>query len=304
MWAVSVVAAWWCLFLWTGGAAAAALPRAGFIPWTRPSCFIVSSVCLWRPICPSRRRAYVTCGRTATGTTRALARRHAPVAVRRGCIAGSGKRAVSHTSRTVRVRCGAVGAVGCAAEVPGSRGRASGARGATVAPGGSLTRATRRPSVGPGTERTVPRLPRTAGSKRKAERLSFKAIIKISWNEARNGERPSRRGDRVQHRYRSVTRRQLYGPQTNSTKYAGPLPVRSLPVGSARKRKKRGKRGNPAVRARAGPAGGGSLRVKQVSRAALCTARGTASAHSLTAHSFLSDQPPLVRTRPTSPPWS
>ena len=155
MWAVSVVAAWWCLFLWTGGAAAAALPRAGFIPWTRPSCFIVSSVCLWRPICPSRRRAYVTCGRTATGTTRALARRHAPVAVRRGCIAGSGKRAVSHTSRTVRVRCGAVGAVGCAAEVPGSRGRASGARGATVAPGGSLTRHSgHSPSVGRPRNRT------------------------------------------------------------------------------------------------------------------------------------------------------
>ena len=38
------------------------------------------------------------------------------------------------------------------------------------------------------------------------------------------------------------------------------------------------------------------------SRAALCTARGTASAHSRTAHSPLSYEPPLVRNPPTSPP--
>ena len=62
----------------------------------------------------------------------------------------------------------------------------------------------------------------------------------------------------MQHRYRSVTRRQLYGPQTSSTKNAGPLPVRSLtlrpsaPLGNVTKRGK-----SRRARAGGGPSGSG-----------------------------------------------
>jgi len=165
VWAVSVVAAWWCLFLWTGGAAAAALPRAGFIPWTRPSCSLCQVCVCGDQSVRSRRRAYRV-RRVAVLSTHA----RTPV---RGCIAGSGKRAVSHTSRTVRVRCGAgLSPVAC-----------------------RLSRVADSPSVGRPRNRTfndnVPRLPRTAGSKAG----TIKAIINIITRPG--SERPSRRGDRA-----------------------------------------------------------------------------------------------------------
>jgi hypothetical protein len=141
--------AWWCLFLWTGGAAAAALPRAGFIPWTRPSCFIVSSVCLWRPICPSRSPDEHTIRRGRTVNSRT------PVADRHRRIP-SGKRA-----RLAYVSHGAGRGCRLTAEVPGSRARRRHGRPGRPARGRLL--AVRRSSVGPGTERTAPtpyRVPR------------------------------------------------------------------------------------------------------------------------------------------------
>jgi hypothetical protein len=78
-----------------------------------------------------------TCGRTPNSNSG----RADPDAT---CIAGSGKRAVSHTSRTVRVRCGARGCQLKTAEVPGS---ADG--GATVA-----RRVADSPSVGRPRNRT------------------------------------------------------------------------------------------------------------------------------------------------------
>ena len=94
-----------------------------------------------------------TCGRTPNSNSG----RADPDAT---CIAGSGKRAVSHTSRTVRVRCGARGCqLKTAERVPGSA--------APRSPGGSLTR---RPSVGPGTERSTYRAYRVPRDRR-PERL-------------------------------------------------------------------------------------------------------------------------------------
>lgn len=95
-------------------------------------------------------------------------------------------------------------------------------------------------------------------------------------------------------------RRTNVRPRRNTRVHAGPLPRTAVAaLGSARKRKKCGFSGTGEVPPCAPAAVVWPVRF---SRAALCTARGTASAHSRTAHSPLSYEPPLVRNPPTSPP--
>ena len=106
---------------------------------------------------------------------------------------------------------------------------------------------------------------------------------------------PVYRGVYVLHGRRTNVR-----PRRNTRVHAGPLPRTAVAaLGSARKRKKCGFSGTGEVPPCAPAAVVWPVRF---SRAALCTARGTASAHSRTAHSPLSYEPPLVRNPPTSPP--